>query len=246
MLQVPYSGPSRRTFTKAQIADMSRGGKVVVRSMKKPTDPVLKHVRDLYAAREAFIKTRSALIAFIKASQPGECEKPAVYLPPGVLMAIALSVEDRCFWESAHIDRWAKQHRIHYRAIVRGKPKGNTHIVSRAAAKKYLVEIDALVPRLKRALRDIQTAKRILWAHSGYQKLMSDDTKAQNRFWELRNALPSVNPKSVAGAYALIEVIEKFSVIPSSQESYCVLHPHQRQQIARNALAALRRLNPEQ
>lgn len=246
MLQVPYSGPTRARFTKGQLADMARGAKVIVRPKQKKPDPVIKHVRELYAARDAFIKTRTALCAFIKASQPGECTKPAVYLPAGVLMAVALSVEDRCFYEARHIDAWAKTHRIHYRAIVRGKPKGATHIVSRPVAKKYLAEIDALVPRLKRALRDIQTATRMRWHQNGFEKLMSDDTRAQNRFWKLRNSLPSINPKSVVGACLLIEVIEKFSVIPQSQRSYASLHPHQQEQISRNALAALRRLVPQQ
>lgn len=214
------------------------------RAMKP--DPVIAMVAEVIRTRKAFLAARKSLDAFRRKRDPKELEAPTVHLPGNTIALVALSTKehDIRLRSEPHIDGWAKKHRQHYRAIIRGTYRGKAFRVSKDRAREYLAHIDALVPVLKSTLAKKQEEATKRWREIGFTELKDRDDDAAMTFWTARNKVVDKKPKTVAGAYALLELLEHFAKGADADEHVLSDLPyHCQATITRNVLTALRSLN---
>lgn len=202
MLQLPHQRRVPVRFSKADIAEMSRGGPVQVREKKVRSDHVARLV-NIFKQRVKALEVATKAFDGVKAllEPEGADGDPMLFVYSSE--ARPLVVVSQYFGSVDHIDREAKARRkdlrktIAYRRKALKRPEGIvSHYETRQSLEACLKDLKALpsvVARIKRDFRKLEKDVRSAQHRANYKKFQRAEDRAR---------------VAVADAYARIENAE--------------------------------------
>lgn len=221
MLQFPSSTP-RRHFTKAEIAEMSRGAKVATRPIKPKPDPVIKLIARANTALLEYVLAMNEREKIKGKIENDDWRPPAIYILDG--MANLFWSNDFRFSSEQHIDAQFSHARRHirkdlgqYRASLRRLSMLKGHNIHQLryerqqcvdSCKRNLQQLTHFLEPMKKAMR--KEERRVLAIHrkTGLDKAFLRSRKATHELDVLTRKMTSAKPTSTAGALALIRYVE--------------------------------------
>lgn len=220
MLQLPSATPGRR-FSKAQISEMTRGGKSVkVRATKAKPDPVIKLIARADAALDAYTDAKNVRWSIEDKMAKADVFGPHVYIPDALL---------NVHWSNGYQFHSEKQIDDQFRKLTRDTRatlKRHRANVSRFAKKTGLDGIQyelrqhiascerklTLLPKMKEPLKAAfrKESRRVLAIHrkTGLLDARDNVRKATRELHNLTELMRKAKPVSVQGALELVRYVE--------------------------------------